>query len=210
MLTSMKEYPSIPRSTGTSFVEFDAAVFDKLDGSCLRFSWTPKAGWSKTGTRTRLLDATDPVFGPALPLFETSLAEPLARIARAQRWEQVTVFAEFWGPGSFAGVHVVGDPMHLTLFDVAPYKKGLLEPNQFRALFEEAVPTPAYLGRLRWTRGFVERVRAGQVEGITFEGVVGKAPGRQGLLMAKAKTQAWLDKVAALYAPEAARRIIES
>lgn len=32
----------------------------------------------------------------------------------------------------------------------------------------------------------------------------------QGPLMAKAKTQAWLDRVAALYAPEAARRIIES
>jgi hypothetical protein len=63
---------------------------------------------------------------------------------------------------------------------------------------------------MRWTRGLVERVRNGQIDGITFEGVVGKAPGKQGPIMAKAKTQAWLDRVAALYSPEEARRIIES
>lgn len=206
----MKDYPSIPRATGTSFVEFDAQVFDKLDGSCLRFEWSRKAGWNKAGTRTRLLDATDPVFGPALPLFAATLAEPLERIARAARWDQVVVFTEFWGPGSFAGLHVPGDLMHLTVFDAAPYKQGLLEPNDFRKLFEGQVETPAYLGRTRWTRGFVERVRAGDIAGITFEGVVGKAPGRQGLLMAKAKTQVWLDKVAALYDPATAKRIIES
>lgn len=206
----MKDYPTIPRATGMSFAEFDAHVFDKLDGSCLRFEWTRKAGWSKAGTRTRLVDMSDPVFGPAIPLFAATLAAPLARVAQAQRWERLVVFAEFWGPGSFAGVHVPGDAMRLTLFDAAPYKQGLLAPNDFRKLFEDQVPTPAYLGRVRWTRGFVERVRAGAVDGITFEGVVGKAPGRQGLLMAKAKTQAWLDKVAALYAPDLAKRIIES
>jgi hypothetical protein len=138
------------------------------------------------------------------------LAAPLERIARAQRWEQVTVFAEFWGPGSFAGVHRTGDAMNLTVFDVAPFKRGILEPAEFRRLFEGVIPTPGYLGRWHWTRGFVERVRGGELAGITFEGVVGKAPGRSGPLMAKAKTQAWLDKVAALYAPQAARRIIES
>jgi hypothetical protein len=206
----MKDYPSIPRATGTSFHEFDAHVFDKLDGSGLRFEWSPKAGWYKVGTRTRLLDPADPVFGPALPMFLAQSAEPLAALARRQRWQGLVVFAEWWGAKSFAGVHVPGDAMALTVFDLAPLRKGILPPTEFRKLVEGLVPTPRFLGRTRWTRGYVERVRAGEVEGITFEGVVGKAPGKQGPLMAKAKTQAWLNRVKALYAPDVAERIINS
>lgn len=65
----MKTYPSIPRSTGQSFQEYDAYVFDKLDGSNLRFEWSRKKGWVKYGTRRRLFDTTDPVFGEAITLF---------------------------------------------------------------------------------------------------------------------------------------------
>jgi hypothetical protein len=32
----VKDYPSIPRSTGQSFREFEADIFDQLDGSNLR------------------------------------------------------------------------------------------------------------------------------------------------------------------------------
>jgi hypothetical protein len=63
-------------------------------------------------------------------------------------------------------------------------------------------------------------VRAGGLSGLTFEGVVGKAGAsvserragrdRFGLIMAKAKTQAWIDKVQSLHDPETARRILES
>jgi len=206
----MKSYPSIPRSTGQSFVEFDAFVFDKLDGSNLRFQWSRKAGWYKFGTRTRLFDARDPDFSEALPLFALEFAEPLEGIARQQRWEQLTVFAEFYGADSFAGIHQAGDSKQLSIIDVAPYGKGLLPPRDFLKLIATQVATPTFLGKIRWTRGFVERVRAGEVSDITFEGVVGKAEGRQGLVMAKAKTQAWLDRVRALYSHEQAERIINS
>jgi hypothetical protein len=47
------------------------------------------------------------------------------------------------------------------------------------------------------------------VEGISFEGVVGKSGERHKLIMRKAKTQAWVDAVLARYGEEG-KRIIES
>lgn len=54
-------------------------------------------------------------------------------------------------------------------------------------------------------------VRNSDIEGITFEGVVGKNKGKGNtLLMSKAKTQAWIDKVKSLYHYEEAERLIKS
>lgn len=166
----MKSYPSIPRSTGTSFQEFDAYVFDKLDGSNLRFEWSKKQKWYKFGTRNRLFDKSDEVFGCAIPLFMESIADPLEKIIVDNRWESAIVFAEFWGENSFAGLHSPEDKKSLAVFDVAPYKKGLLGPKQFLDLIYGNVPCPLYLGQFRWTRAFVERVYNHDFKS-TFEGV---------------------------------------
>lgn len=195
----MKSYPSIPRSTGQDFREFRAHVFDKLDGNNLRFEWSRKAGWYKAGTKRRLFDETDPLVGAALPLFRATLADDIEKVIRAQRWERAVIFAEYWGAGSVAGMHDPTDEMKLTLFDVAPHKADLLAPRRFLKLFGH-LEVPAYLGEIRWTRDFVQRVRDGAIEGITFEGVVGKGD-RQ--VRAKAKTQAWIDRVRAVYGEEA-------
>ncbi len=40
----MKSYPSILGSTGQNFTEFDSFVFDKADGSNLRFEFSKKQG----------------------------------------------------------------------------------------------------------------------------------------------------------------------
>jgi hypothetical protein len=205
----MKSYPSIPRSTGQDFVEFDAYVFDKLDGSNLRWEWARKSGWYKHGTRTRLFDETDLVFGKAPSIFRETLANDLEKIARDQRWERMIVFTEFWGPGSFAGLHEDTGEKYLTLIDVNPYKKGILGPRDFIKLFGH-LRTPNFLGKQRWTRGYVETVRRGEVEGITEEGVVGKGGEGHKLIMAKAKTQVWIDKVIAKYGAEEGRKIIDS
>jgi hypothetical protein len=195
----MKTYPSIPRSTGQSFQEFDAYVFDKKDGSNLRFEWSRKrhkAGemaW-KYGTRQRLFDETDPLFSQAIPVFHSTLAEQLIKVAFDERWDSFTAFAEFYGPNSFAGWHDAADPKTLTLFDVSVHKKGLLGPREFLKLFEGPNTAP-FLGHQKWTRGFVDLVYQGQIPGVTFEGVVGKGGSGHELVMAKAKTQAWLDKV---------------
>lgn len=213
----MKHYPSISRSTGQHFREFDAYVFDKLDGSNLRAEWTRKKGWAKFGTRERLFDETDEVFGEAIPDFMEFMAPVLDPVIKDQRWDQVTVFMEFWGKLSFAGQHVKEDPKFLTLFDVNPYKKGILGPKEFIDLFGHLsllsdVPhrVPNCLGKMKWTRGFVEEVRLGNIPGITFEGVVGKGGDGHDLIMAKAKTQAWVDKVKAQYGDEKGEKLVNS
>lgn len=52
----------------------------------------------------------------------------------------------------------------------------------------------------------------GEIEGVIFEGVVGKAGHGKthDLVRAKAKTKAWIDKVKARYAPDEAERIVRS
>jgi hypothetical protein len=129
-------------------------------------------------------------------------------VFRKQRWDRSIVYTEYWGDLSLAGMHQPEDEMRLTLFDVAPHKKGILGPRRFLKLFGH-LPTPTYLGEIKWTRDYVSRVREGAVEGITFEGVVGKAGDGHDQVRAKAKTQAWIDRVKVLYGEEA-EKIINS
>ena len=205
----MKLYPSISRSTGQSFREFEAYVFDKVDGSNLRFEWSHKRGWYKYGTRSRLFDQTDEVFGEAIPLWLNNHADHVAAVAKKQGWDNCVAFAEFWGSHSFAGEHLTGDHKFLTLFDVAAYKKGLLGPREYLDLFGNLggsgthYITARFLGKYKWTRGFVEQVRCNQIPNVTCEGVVGKTMEGKRLIMAKAKTQLWLDKVKERYGANA-------
>lgn len=203
----MKRYPSIiyPPASGLGQ---RLHTFAKLDGSNLRFEWSRKKSWYKVGTRRRLLDQTDPIFGPALPLFTNTLADDCARVCRDQRWQRAVVYCEYYGPNSFAGVHQPGDDMKLTVIDVAPYKKGLLPPKEFLKLFGRL--GPHHLGLVKWNKEFADRVRRGEVEGASFEGVVGKAARGKKLLLYKAKTQQWKDRVKQLYSSEDATKILNS
>jgi hypothetical protein len=204
----MKAYPSILNSNGNNFREFNAHVFDKLDGSNLRFEWAKKSGWYKYGTRTRLFDQSDKNFGEAIPLFHDKLASGIEKVAVDNRWDRLIVFCEFYGDNSFAGKHL-DEPKKLTIIDVDVYKKGIMGPSQFLKLFGH-LDIPNYLGMYNWTRGFVEQVRLNEIDGVGFEGVVGKAGEGHKLIMRKAKTQAWIDKVHSLYSLEDAEKIINS
>lgn len=207
----MKPYPSIASSVGQKFREFEAYVFDKLDGSNLRFEWTRKARWNKFGTRNRLFDRSDVDFGSAIDIFLTTWAEDLTRVAVENRWDHLIVFMEFYGDHSFAGKHDPSDLKTLTLFDACPNKKGLLGPREFLKLFKH-LRIPRFLGIHKWTRGFVENIRtdASRCLGVSFEGVVGKAGSGHEFIMAKAKTQAWIDKVLAQYGEVEGRKLVES
>jgi hypothetical protein len=138
------------------------------------------------------------------------LAEPLEKIATDNRWESVIAFAEYWSPHSLGGLHA-DEPHSLALFDVAPYKKGILGPKEFIDLFVGKVSTVEFLDKYRWTRGFVERVYLGEVPGITFEGVVGKSKaGSHDLIMAKAKTKAWINAIIARHGETEGGKIVNS
>lgn len=206
----MKAYPSIINSTGQSFREFNAYIFNKIDGSNLRFEYSRKRGWYKYGTRNRLLDVNDEVFGSAILAFAKQLNDDLERVISKNRIEHLIVFAEFVGKNSFAGNHDPEDEKHLYLFDAAVNKKGIIEPKEFLKLFGDC-QIAKFLGIHKWSKNFVEAVRRNEVEGVTFEGVVGKARGKGNtLIMAKAKTQNWIDKVKSLYNNEEAERLIKS
>lgn len=208
----MKSYPSILNSTGKSFREFDAYVFDKVDGSNLRFEWSRKRGWYKFGTRNRLFDTSDEVFGSAIQLFKEQLEpdlNPIFSKLLRKGVENAIAYAEFFGPSSFAGQHKQDEEKKLYLFDVALYKKGIMGPKQFLDEFGHC-QIARFLGHYKWSRDFIQNVRDGLVGGITFEGVVGKSGEGHKLIMAKAKTRAWIDKVRALYTQEEAEKIINS
>jgi hypothetical protein len=207
----MKDYPSIPLSKGQKFQEIKHAhIFDKLDGSSMRSEWTKKRGWYKHGRRRGLLDDSNPALVVVPEMFERDFAEPLARVAVKKKWKHLIVFYEFWGDQSIAGLHYEDDEKHITLFDAAADKKGIVGPKEFRKIFEGEVETAKFLGIHNFTRGFAQRVRNGEVEGITFEGVVAKAGSGHNLVRAKAKTQAWIDRVLAIHGKEKGQRLIES
>ena len=68
----MKQYPEISGSNKAP-IGAQCLAFVKYDGSNLRWEWSPKKGWYKFGTRTRLFDHTDEIFGEAIPLFQDTL-----------------------------------------------------------------------------------------------------------------------------------------
>lgn len=205
----MNKYPSIAGSFGQDFREFDAFVFEKHDGSNLRAEWSPKRGFYKFGTRERMFDLSDKVFAAAIPLFINNWQDIIAKEAKDNRWESVIIFCEYLGDKSFAGWHDQDDPKRLALFDVNPYKKGILGPKDFVKLFGKYDGVAGLLGNYRWTRGFVKQVYDGNIP-CPFEGVVGKAGERHDIIRAKAKTKAWIDKVKALHSPDMAEKIINS
>ena len=202
----MKQYPSIP-STGKDVAQM--YIFDKLDGSNLRFEYDHKLGWHKFGTRQQMLLPTHQTFGSAISMFLETFSQPLENVARQQGWTNFTAFCEFWGQQSFAGFHQTGDPKFLSLIDLQVYKRGLIEPVQFLELFDE-LPAPRFLGVHQWDTAFLETVRTNQLEGISFEGVIGKVGSGHGRLMRKAKTQNWLDAVRQRFDESQALAILRS
>lgn len=205
----MKTYPSIVTLNKKKSEPIEMYTFDKMDGSNLRFEWHRKRGWGKYGTRTRLFDTTDPVFGCAIDIFLHKYSDELERIFKKQGYEEATAFCEFFGPNSFAGLHVLEEPKDVVLFDVDVYKKCIIGPKQFLDMFGH-LDTAKFLGRHFWDQDFIDAVYNKEIEGITLEGVVGKAGESHHLKMHKAKTKEWLDQIRARFDAETAERLINS
>jgi hypothetical protein len=142
-----------------------------------------------------LFDASDPVFGKAIPIFMDTMAEEIVR--RVKDYERgiqrITVFTEFFGPKSFAGVHDPGDMMDLRLFDAFLFKRGLMSPRAFLKTFG-GLPYAAevvYEGNLN--QQFITDVRTGQYPVV--EGVVAKGED----FSVKIKTNAYFQKLNEVY-----------
>lgn len=189
----MKQYPSIPSKING---EIDIYAFDKLDGSNIRVEWTPKSGFSKFGTRKRLLSEKDDHLGKAVTLFKEEWEAKLPKVFARQRWHhQVVLFFEFYGEKSFAGYHYDDDNHQLVLIDADVYKHGLVSPKEFLDVFE-GMRTAKLLYRGKCNSTFIESVRNSTLEGMSLEGVVCKAHHpKKGNIMFKVKSQAWLNKV---------------
>lgn len=190
----MKAYPEIPGSSKAPLGK-PCIAFYKYDGSNLRFEWSKKQGWHKFGSRTQLIDASDPILGPAIPLFLNTMGDEIAERSRKleKGLQRVIVFCEYFGPNSFAGQHQPGDPMELRLFDVNLYKRGIMKPREFVRNFGD-LPYAAqvvYDGNLN--KQFIEDVREGRYP--VWEGVIAKGDD----FMVKIKTKAYLAKLMEVY-----------
>jgi len=190
----MKHYPSITKEVCHGVHIW---AFDKLDGSNIRAEWNTKRGFYKFGTRKTLIDASTKPWGKAIQLINDKYASDLEMVFREQKWRDVICFFEMWGPSSFAGFHNFEEDLTVTLFDVNPYKMGILEPREFLRYFGHLDhPKVLYEGQV--SVALFDKVKQSTMPGMTFEGVVCKGASQtnaQMPVMFKIKSQAWLNKL---------------
>lgn len=176
----------------------------------MRSEWSKKRGWYKHGKRKGLIDHSNPHLVQVPEIFMDEMAENLERVAVNNHWKHLVVFYEFWGVKSIAGLHFEDDPKFLSLFDAAADKKGIVGPKEFRRRFEGHVETARFIDIINWTRGYVDKVRKGQVD-CAFEGVVGKMmENKHKIIRSKAKTQAWIDKVIEIHGKDDGKKLVNS
>ena len=185
----VKTYPSIPKQI---IAGQPAYVFDKLDGSNIRIEWSKKNGFHKFGTRKRLLDPNEDILGTAYQLIEQF--DTLPSIFLKNQWQNVTAYFELHGENSFAGNHDPQDDHRLTLIDVNVYKRGFVPPKEFAKLFAD-VDSARLLYHGNVNQPFVDEVRNGELQGMTFEGVVCKYLHKKLHKMFKVKSRAWLERL---------------
>jgi len=189
----MKQYPSI---IGPSKAPHKPCIaFEKYDGSNMRFEWTRKNGWWKFGCKHRLIDETDLQFPDVKPLFlldyASSVEESLLHSYKGL--QKVTVFMEYLGDNSFAGMHDPTDEKRLVLIDVNIHKKGILGPKEFLSNFGylDFCAALVYKGNLNLE--FINDVRMGKLP--VNEGVVCKGDKGHKLWMRKIKTLDYLKRL---------------
>ena len=197
----MIEYPSIINSSKAPRKQMIA--FEKLDGSNIRVKYTSKKGFCLFGSRTQLIDETQPTLGGVVKYFNDNCKEPLEELFKKYypKEQEMEVFGEYVGPNSFAGFHTDPlDKMKFFLFDIMLIRKGrneFLSPQEFIKLTSKLnyVETPRVVYEGSLSDDFIARVRADEFS--TFEGVVCKGREksgayRGGVWMCKVKTNTYL------------------
>ena len=170
----MLTYPSIP-TYSDCFLNKNGFVWYKYDGQNLRFeySWKRKY-WSKFGSRTSMFDSSSKEFGKSIELFEETLAADVTNILykkyRHMNIDHVTVFAEYYGEKSIAGIHHKDDVMKLKLFDVV-INNQFISPKMFDRNFGHLEHSAELLYTGPITEKFINDVKSNTLQDIKlFEG----------------------------------------
>lgn len=196
----MFRYPKMPGPVGGRIEK--CVAFEKLDGTNLHWEWTHADGWVGFGTRSASYPLTregiaefatrHPGLETAPELFAAFRGTLADILATQPKFERVSVFSEFLGPESFAGMHRPDDAKRLVVFDVYIQDLGFLDPWRFLELFG-SLPIPRVLFQGRFTGRLTEAVRAGKYD--VAEGVVCKGGRTPDVWMAKVKTNAYLTRL---------------
>lgn len=196
-------YPKIPGSTDAPIGH--CVAFEKYDGTNLHWVWDRELGWYAFGTRRNRFDfdeqgiadfnSSHDGYAVAPDIFRRNFATQLAEIFRKDASydaAEITVFTEFVGPHSFAGLHQDSDEKELILFDVET-PRGIIPPEKFIADFGTLnIARVIYRGKL--TGKFTNDVREGKYN--VAEGVVCKGGGgKTDLWMVKIKTNAYMKRL---------------
>lgn len=196
----MIEYPRI---IGCSKAPREACIaFDKLDGSNLRFKWTSKRGFDTFGTRTQLIDVNTPLYGRGIKYFFENQADILNSHFKKNypNVREIIVFGEFYGPNSFAGVHLESDEQKVTIFDILMGHKNreFIKPRQFIKEFGSIVEIPKVIYDGNLNDEFIESVRRNAYslnEGVIVKGIANNGAFRGKMWQCKIKTQDYLDRI---------------
>lgn len=178
-------------------------AFDKIDGSNLRFEWSKKRGFYKSGSRNMMIDESHEQFGIGVKIFKEKYEEPLSHIFTTKKYRDIlsfVCFAEFSGEKSAFGRHELDDNFDVTLFDISRYKKGLIPPKDFIDDFgDTGIPNLVYSGNLN--KEFIRKVKRnefGLKEGVIGKGKVNTKKGNEQLYYCKVKTEDWFTRLRAL------------
>jgi len=191
----MIEYPSI----SGQIVDTPVKVFPKYDGVNVRAKWTRKqGGFSLFGTRTQLIDEATPIYGVSVGLWRSKYEVVVTEILRKKQCRQAILFGELYGPTSFAGHLNLEEPLDVMFYDVIlEGDDGRLLPQaDFGRLFR-GVDTAPVIYEGNPNEPFRERVKRGELEGQTLEGVIckGGLDSRKRPVMFKVKSDAWFEQL---------------
>ena len=189
MELTLKSYPSIGTKIPTN-IKFH--IFNKLDGSNIRAEWCRKKGFYRFGSRTKLININTPILGESINLFLEKYNESLSKIFFDKKYEKVVCFSEFFGKNSFAGSHIEEDKKDIVLFDINPYKKGFLSPQDFLSLTEN-IDTSKLLTIDFLSEELIYSIKKSELKNMTLEGIVAKAVSKNKIFMTKVKTEKWLN-----------------
>jgi hypothetical protein len=146
------------------------------------------------------------MFGPAIEMFHRHYArgilETLRRFKEYRGIRELVAFCEFFGSGTFSGLHQEGAPKQIVLFDIYLPGRGFVLPRDFMTHFGH-LPIARVVYEGSFTRSFIEDIQAGKYpvsEGVVAKGVHNRRQ-RKGkaeleVWMAKVKTRAWLEELA--------------